>query len=610
MKKLRWLPLFALAYMNLIHAQPTTVPFDSSHWDLSQAKLVEHLGRQALIGTAMLKDVSFVDGIITVDIASPARNRSYPGLLFRVQDASNYERIYIRPHRSPYYDDALQYAPVFNGVDSWQLYYGPGKTASLDIFPERWNTLKIIFKNHQAQVFWNGELSPALVMDPLAREVQAGGIGLSGPMDGSAFFANFSYEKTAASQLIPVAPRESICGIINHWELSKPFPLLQADFSVYPPQPDSWQSVCTDSSGLIDVSRYHPRANRGGDCILARTRLTVGTDTLLRLGFGYSDFMTVYLNRQPVYMGVAAYQSRDRSFLGIVGYNDNLFLPLKKGENELLVQVGERMGGWAFCFRREDQICTHPSVTKSWILKGPLAMPEAVHYDRINDVCYVSNYFNEGVEFVAKISTDGKVIAREWIAGLRMPTGMCQSGNTLYVVDRSGVNVVDITRGEITAKIALPGMQMPNDIAVDQAGVLYISDTRGNAVFRYDQGKLEKWLTGLDGPNALLQERDHLLVGQNSAVLQVNLADRQMRTLALFEPGANIDGIQSDDEGNYLMSDYNGKLYLVTPDGSKTLLLNTATPGASIADFAYAPEKKLVIIPTLADNAVAAYRLQ
>jgi len=87
--------------------------------------------------------VLFRSGIIEVDIATKERTRSYPGVLFRVKDPANYERIYIRPHRSPFYDDALQCAPAFNGVDSWQLYHGIGRTAELDILPGRWNHLEI-----------------------------------------------------------------------------------------------------------------------------------------------------------------------------------------------------------------------------------------------------------------------------------------------------------------------------------------------------------------------------------------------------------------------------------------------------------------------------------
>jgi len=192
----------------------------------------------------------------------------------------------------------------------------------------------------------------------------------------------------------------------------------------------AYLSGLTFENGVIkvDIAKYYPRNSRVGDCILGRAFLEVEKDTLLRLGFGYSDFITIYLNKEPVFFGNSAYRSRDNSFLGIVVYFDNLFLPLKKGNNELLVQLGESMGGWAFCFREEDEVYSDPSITKRWELKDSVAIPECVVYDPVNKVCYVSNYFNEGNEFISKISLDGKVLSREWITGVVMPTGMALAG--------------------------------------------------------------------------------------------------------------------------------------------------------------------------------------
>ncbi len=225
-----------LALMTAISAfaQKTAVAFTPERWDLSRAKVEEHLGRQALAGTAFLKDVALKNGIIEVDIATTNRTRSYPGVLFRVQDAANYERFYIRPHRSPFYDDVLQYGPTFNGVDSWQLYNGPGLTASMDVLPDRWNRLKIVVAGKQAQVFWNDSPEPVLVVDDLARGESAGTIGLVGPPDGTAFFSDLRFEAIDGLLLPSPAPREALCGALLSWELSAPFSALGIDFHEIP----------------------------------------------------------------------------------------------------------------------------------------------------------------------------------------------------------------------------------------------------------------------------------------------------------------------------------------------------------------------------------------
>jgi len=601
-----------LASQGTAVAQKKAAQFDPTLWDLERAKIVEHLGRKALIGSAFLKDVRLQSGVIEVDIATTERTRSYPGLLFRVQDAANYERVYIRPHRSPFYDDVLQYGPVFNGVDSWQLYNGPGLTAGLEVLPDRWNRLKILVAGTQAQVFWNDASEPALVIDDLARGDGSGTIGLVGPMDGTAYFSNLSYEADSGLSLPSPAPREAACGLIPVWEISAPFGAVGVDFTKYPAEAvaaATWKPVAADRRGLVDVSRIFPRKFRAGDCILAKTTLAAESDSLLRVDFGYSDIITVFLNGRPLYSGNAAYQSRDRSFLGIVGYYDNLFLPLKKGDNELLVLVGETMGGWAFCFRRGDEVFSHAALKKEWSTKNGLALPEAVVFDPKNNVCYVSNYFNEGREFISKLSLSGEIIELEWIKGLRMPTGMHLKGNTLYAVDRSGLNVIDIKKREITKKIPLPGLRMANDVAMDRAGNLFISDTPTGTVFRYAGGKLEPWLENLSRPNALLCEKDRLLVGQNEKLIAVNFKDKETRVLARFQPGANIDGIVADGSGGYLVGDHSGKLYRLTLQGERTLLLDTTNPGEKIADFAYIPKLKRLIIPGFDNNTLTAYSL-
>jgi DNA-binding beta-propeller fold protein YncE len=599
-----------------IFSQTSVIGFDSEKWDKTHAQVVEHLGRQSLKGIAFLPDIRLENGIIEVDIATTEKSRSYPGVLFRIQNSSTYERIYIRPHRSPYYDDALQYAPIFNGIDSWQLYNGPGKTAALDIDANQWNHLKIVVSGERAEVFWNKSESPDLVIDKLAHGKNPGSLGLNGAMDGSAFFSNFSFQIIDTLMLSSSVPDEPVYGAIKNWEISPPFPLLQADFAEYPGATllsgITWKPVDADETGLVDISRYYPRQSHGGDCLLAKSTIIAETDTLLRVGFGYSDYITVFLNKKPMYFGNAAYRSRDKSFLGIVGYFDNLFLPLKKGPNEIVLMVGETMGGWAFSFRKENDVYVHESLQKQWTIKGPLAVPETVVYDPKNDVCYVSNYFNDGNEYISKISTEGKVLVREWIKDLQMPTGMCVWNYNLYAIDRSGLNVIDTREGKIVKKIPLKGTQMPNDVAVDAEGNLYITDTPSNMLFIYSNDSLETLLTGdvLNGPNGLFIDGGQLLIGMNEKVLVMNLKDKKVTTLVELERGSNVDGIQQDGKGNYLISDYNGKLYCITRKGEKSLLMNTSTPGQWIADFSFIPEKKLLVIPTFYENSVIGYSMK
>src|SRR4051812_7860019 len=85
------------------HAQtPQTlaVPADSLRWDLQgDVKVVDYQGRKCLLldgGAAILKDFEMRDGVIDVDVATPAK-RGFFGFDFRLdKDGINYEEVYLR----------------------------------------------------------------------------------------------------------------------------------------------------------------------------------------------------------------------------------------------------------------------------------------------------------------------------------------------------------------------------------------------------------------------------------------------------------------------------------------------------------------------------------
>jgi len=117
-------------------AQALAVPPDSPRWQLEgQAKPAEYQGRKCLFldgGAAILKDFEMRDGVLDVDVATPA-SRGFFGFDVRIDaDEKNYEEIYLRQHKSGL-PDAMQYTPVLNTGRNWQLYNGPGFTGAVDI---------------------------------------------------------------------------------------------------------------------------------------------------------------------------------------------------------------------------------------------------------------------------------------------------------------------------------------------------------------------------------------------------------------------------------------------------------------------------------------------
>jgi len=598
-------------------AQDIVAPFDSERWTMTNAREVDHLGRRALMGTAFLKDVEFTDGVIEVDMAVERRT-SYPGVVFRVTSPREHERVYIRPHRAGLYTDAIQYVASFNGVDSWQLYNGPGKTAALEIPYETWFHVKIEVKGSQARVFVNDADQPAIEINELQHGVSKGTLGLIGPLDGSSYFSNFRYRTDAYLEFPPPPAVDRPLGLITDWEVSQVFKATEVDLEATPETQGldtiRWQAVKALSSGIIDISRIHSRKGADADVVFARTTIDSEKEETKQFVFGYSDAVTIFLNGKIIFAANSAYRQRDPSFLGIVGMNDYMYLPLRKGKNELLLNVVEMSGGWGFVFQDVNAIFESTALRKWWELPRKLRYPESVVYDPQRNALYVSNFFNNGKEFISKLTVDGTIQELHWIVGLRQPTGLCLSGGFLYAVDRTSLHKIDIDSATIIASYPIPGAQYPNDITADDIGRLYITDTRKNALMMFSEDTITTFMESplLSGINGILCDGGRLLVGVSgdATIKTIDLSSKAIETIAQLEPGSVMDGLRKAEGGEYLFSDYNGRIFRILRSGKIENILNTKAPQRFCADFEYIPERRLLIIPSLFDNRIVTYQIE
>ena len=314
-------------------------------------RVEEHLGRQSLRlkgGIATIAGAHLVNGWIEFDLAFTGE-RGFMGAVWRVQDARNYEEFYVRPHQSGN-PDANQYTPVFNGVSGWQLYHGPRYTVPVAYRFNEWNHVKVLFSGSQAEIYIEDMEKPVLFVDGLKRSPQAGGVGVSAGNFAPAWFSNVSFAAmdTPPIQGRPGAPEPVPEGVVPSWWVSDVFPESAVEGKTSLAEDDlsrSWTRLDTERSGLANLARVqgiHLRKNT----VFARKVLLSDRERIARLDFGFSDRIRVYLNRHLLYRGDDTYLSRDYRFLGSIGYFDALYLPLREGENELLMAVSEELGGW------------------------------------------------------------------------------------------------------------------------------------------------------------------------------------------------------------------------------------------------------------------------
>ena len=616
--------LFASCLALSTHAMAETdlVNFESDRWAKDKAQIVEHLGRQSLVGFAYLQDLEFENGVIEVDIAVTGQKvRAYPGIIFRMESDDNFERFYIRTHRASLYPDALQYTPIHNGITSWQLYNGDGFTAGVDFPADQWVHIRMEISGKQARVYVGDMDKPALIINELQHGESKGKIGVMA--EGTAYFSNFKYTITDDLKFESPPLVHTVPGIITDWQISQPFRITELDIQYYPDKEIlssvEWQHAKSALSGLVDIGQYTGRLGQEPDCVLARKIIVTDKDEILHLNFGYSDAVSIFLNGERYFLGSSAYRSRDPSFLGIIGYFDEVSLPLKKGKNEILLIVAEVFGGWGFMARDGDAVFEYEGVARLWETKREFRVSESAVYDSERNILYVSNYdvYNfsreEGNQSISQVLLDGTVEHLDWVTGLKNPLGMIIHRDKLLVAERGGIAEIALQSGEIVNRYPIAQTGLLNDIAVDENDNIYVSDSRKNVIFKLSGGEYEEWLTGdvVNDPNGLLVDGNSLIYGNSGDqyLKAVDLTTKDVRNIANLGPGF-IDGIKLARNDDYLVSHWQGRIFRITPAGDVTKILDLSVPGIYCADFEYIPERDLLIIPTFFDNRLVTYSIE
>lgn len=262
-------------------------------------------------------------------------------------------------------------------------------------------------------------------------------------------------------------------------------------------------------------------------------------------------------------------------------------------------------------------------LVKTWETDG-FANPESALWDGARKVIYVSNVNGnppdkDGNGYISTLNAEGKVVIEKWVTGLDAPKGMALYKGRLYVADIDRLVVIDTASAKVIKTYAAAGAKFLNDVTADDKGNVYVSDMLGNAIWRLDAGKFEKWLADaqLENPNGLKAEPNRLLVaawgpmtGQGFATskpgaLKAVTTDGMIRDLT--PAFGNLDGLEPDGKGGYLVSDWmKGGVFSVSRQGKVTKVLAL---GQGSADIATIPEQKILLVPMMMDGKVAAYKI-
>ena len=315
-------------------------------------------GQQELVLTrtsVILEGVEFAEGVIEFDMAFEDKF-GFGGLFWHSsEDGTDSEYFYIRQHKSGL-PDAGQYTPVRDGLTSWQIYTDRNAIAPFAHTHEGWNRIKFVIADDKADIYYNGSARPILHVPDLAADRGNGAVGLrTTGADGKIRFTNLVVRPLAEGEGIVGTPaadgRVAPEGTITRWAVSAHFPEAQVDGALQLPQEvaalPTKAVLDTESFGIVDLSRGGLQEQEE-DTALVSTRIVAERAKRVRLQFGYSDRVRLFLNGDLIFDGNAGWRTRDRFYLGTIGFQDAVTLDLREGENTLTAAVSETFGGWGF----------------------------------------------------------------------------------------------------------------------------------------------------------------------------------------------------------------------------------------------------------------------
>ena len=249
------------------------------------ARIVEEDGRKALEleGLVLIPDLVLEDVGIEVEVFAPAP--CYPGIVFRFADLGAFELAYAVPAVSGQ-SDAIQYDPVFNRSNTWQLHTGPAYQKQAAVPTGEWFTLRADVEGERAAIRVGDQ--PPLVVERLSHGQTTGRIGLW--TFRPARFRNLSVTSPRSFEDLsgehPHAPE----GAIDAWWL------------------EGTGTLASEPNGVLNLHRYLPSSET--EVRLVR-HFAIDDETDLEVSFGYSDELRLSLDGELLFEGTHTFTGFD-----------------------------------------------------------------------------------------------------------------------------------------------------------------------------------------------------------------------------------------------------------------------------------------------------------
>ena len=180
---------------------------------------------------------------------------------------------------------------------------------------------------------------------------------------------------------------------------------------------------------------------------------------------------------------------------------------------------------------------------------------------------------------------------------------------------------IDISRGKITQTVKVPGAEFLNDLACGPDGSVYVADMLPSRIYQYKDSKISVLAEGeqVESPNGLLVNGGKLIIAAWGHDIQDDFSTKTAGRLLAMDlatgkitpitkkPTGNLDGVEADGRGGYIVTDFKGgKVLHISPAGAVKVLM---TLSQGVADNAFLQDRGWLILPVMLENKLTAFDL-
>lgn len=358
--------LFFVLVFWAVEGDGQVVPLRAGNWDFPAGSVVfeEGAGSTGPVmkivgrGYAVAKKVDFTDG--TIEFDEQPLSKDFASFYFHWQDSLESEVFYFRTRRGlghPDARDGVQYAPIIKGVNLWNVmdHYQTFATFS-GTAP---NHVKLVISGKQMRVYLNSQPMPVLAVPRLEGNTTHGSLAFQ----GEAIISHLVLKPGQVEGLSPmegIDPTSTDSRYIRHWQVTRadsiPAPV---DFSMvsFPGKSTEWMPLMAERRGFVNLTRLYGGGYAHGHH-MAWLKTTIHSDTVktVQLRLGFVDEVWMFLNGEWLYVDKNLFRQPIAKVpdgrLSIE--NATVGMPLKKGDNELLIAVGNNFFGWGVVARIDD----------------------------------------------------------------------------------------------------------------------------------------------------------------------------------------------------------------------------------------------------------------